>query len=439
MAARLGWRSSDNWLEMPIIRDGQEVGYKRRTLDGEKKFSQKAGTPQIFYNLDAMKDATEIVITEGEMDCAVALQCGYLAVSVPNGAPMEQIKEGGSKYAYLDDLPKDCIVTLAVDSDSAGCNLLHDLSVRIGTSRCKWVKYPKECKDLNETIVKYGVKGVFEAFNRAQWVDVKGLRDMFDFLPPPDLEIHDCPIDGMGENYKIRLGDLTIITGIPSYGKTTFTNELMAGMAKKHGWNVLVGSFEQSPRVDHLRNLRTLHAERPAHLLSAEERQAADRWISEHFKFIAPDLDTEAELSWVLNCIEAGVLRYNSKLVIVDPWNELDHDRPAGMTLTEYTGFAIKQFRKLAQRLKVHVIIVAHPAKMQRGKDGLYPMPSLYDISDSAHWYNKPDLGIIIHRDEEHSIIRVAKCRYSGIIGKQGEIKLKFDDYSNTFRAIELT
>lgn len=438
IVAALGWRSSDEWLEIPVIKDGEEVGYKRRTIEGEKKFTQKKGTPQIFYNFDALKDAKEIVITEGEMDCAVALQCGYLAVSVPNGAPMEQIEEGGSKYAYLDDLPKDCVVTLAVDNDGAGRNLLHDLSVRIGTGRCKWVGYPKGCKDLNDTIVKYGRAGVKAVFDRAQWMEVKGLRDMFDFPPPPDLEIHPCPIDGMSEHYKIRLGDLTVITGIPSYGKTTFTNELMAGMAQEYDWNVLVGSFEQSPRVDHLRNLRTLYAGRQSHLLSASELEAADKWISKHFKFIAPDLDTEAQLDWVLNCIEAGILRYQSKLVIVDPWNELDHDRPAGITLTEYTGFAIKQFKKMAQRLRVHIVIVAHPAKMTRGKDGIYPMPSLYDISDSAHWYNKPDIGIIVHRDEENAIIRIAKCRYSGIIGKQGEVKLEYDDYSNTFRAVTI-
>lgn len=432
----LGWRNSGDWLEMPVLRDGAEIGWKRRKFGAGKAFTQKPGTPQIFYNIDALKGATEVVITEGEMDCAVALQCGYLAVSVPNGAPSERVEGDGPKYAYLDDFPAAAIAVLAVDSDGPGGNLLHDLSQRLGPKRCKWVKYPKGCKDLNDTLIAYGPKGVHETMNRARWVDVPGLRDMFDFPPPPDLECRPCPVEGMAENYLLRLGDLTVVTGVPSYGKTTFTNEVMAFMARSYGWNVLVGSFEQSPRVDHLRNLRTLYHGRPAKLLPESDLAEADRWISKHFKFIAPDLDTEAPLVWVLNCVEAGILRYGSKLVIIDPWNELDHDRPPGMTLTEYTGFAIKQFKKLAQRMKVHVVIVAHPAKMLKNKDGQYPVPSLYDISDSAHWYNKPDMGIVIHREDDGlTLVRVAKCRYRGIIGQPSETRLRFDDYTHRYVA----
>ena len=40
----------------------------------------------------------------------------------------------------------------------------------------------------------------------------------------------------------------------------------------------------------------------------------------------------------------------------------------------------------------------------------------LYDIADSAHWYNKPDFGILIWRDSPESgkptQIAVAKSRY---------------------------
>jgi twinkle protein len=73
------------------------------------------------------------------------------------------------------------------------------------------------------------------------------------------------------------------------------------------------------------------------------------------------------------------------------------------------------------------MIVVAHPAKMRREPDGKYPIPSLYDISDSSHWYNKADVGIIVHRKgEEETLIRVAKSRYHDQIGKPGEATVKY-------------
>ena len=62
---------------------------------------------------------------------------------------------------------------------------------------------------------------------------------------------------------------------------------------------------------------------------------------------------------------------------------------------------------------------------MRRDKDGKYPVPSLYDISDSAHWANKPDVGIVINRADlsiNETTIKVAKSRYHAI-GIPGEIR----------------
>ncbi len=72
------------------------------------------------------------------------------------------------------------------------------------------------------------------------------------------------------------------------------------------------------------------------------------------------------------------------------------------------------------------VIVVAHPTKLKK-EDGKMPIPSLYDISDSAHWSNKADVGIIIHRkDEVETLIRIAKSRYHQEIGKPGDISARY-------------
>ena len=436
--SRLGWRVIDDWLEMPVIQRGEEVGYKRRKFGDDKAFTQKKGTPQIFYNWDALEAASNetLIITEGEMDCAIALQCGFLAVSVPNGAPAEQIDEGGKKYAYIDDLPDSASVILAFDNDHAGDNLLHDVSIRIGKARCKWVKYPKGCKDLNEAFIKYGHRGVCESIQRAQWMQVSGLVKLQELPPARDLVIVPCPVEGMNDLYKLRLGDFAVVTGIPGMGKTTFVNEIAAQIAKIHGWNICIGSFEQHPMEDLIPWIRSHY-----HLkskLNTGEIEEADDWLQQKFSFIIPTPDEDIDLHWLIDRIEAAAVRHDAKLVIVDPWNELDHIHPPGMSQTEYTGFAIRQLKKLASRLKIHLIVVTHPAKMSRNKDGEYPVPSLYDIADSAHWRNKCDMGIVVHRtDDKTSKIIVAKCRHWGKTGRVGEAELRYDDYRFKFVTVQ--
>lgn len=444
IASNLGWRVSDDWLEMPVIKNGVEVGYKRRKFGEDKAFTQKKGTPQIFYNFDAIAAAGdgELIITEGELDCAIALQCGFNAISVPNGAPSATLladhTEKGSKYAYLADLPKTAKVILAFDDDEAGHNLLHDVSIRIGKGRCKWIKYPKGCKDLNDAFIKYGRKGVEESIRRAQWMHVSGLSRMEELPPPAFVEAIPCPVEGMGDFYKLRLGDFTVVTGIPGMGKTTFANEIACSMALQHDWNVCVASFEQNPRADFEPWLISHFSGKPERMVNNLERERALAWINDKFRFITPDDENEIDLVWLLERIEAAALRHDCKLVIVDPWNELEHNQGREMTQTEYTGMAIRTMKRLAARLQIHLMIITHPAKMLRNKDGQYPVPSLYDIADSAHWRNKADMGLIVHRDDDKtSRIIVAKCRYWGKIGKTGEVKVRFDDYRNKFVSLE--
>ena len=51
--------------------------------------------------------------------------------------------------------------------------------------------------------------------------------------------------------------------------------------------------------------------------------------------------------------------------------------------------------KRWAQKYDVHVWLVAHPKQLQDW-DG--EAPTFYDISGSAHWYNKADMGVVIHR-----------------------------------------
>ena len=432
-------------LVIPFLRDGVVVNRKFRTMGAEKRFWQDKDGLKCVWNEDCLRDTSlddqPLIITEGELDALSAIQSGFnRVVSVPDGAPPEKVTAADSaKYTYLDavraltPIERCGRIILAVDGDEAGANLLHDLSIRLGRFRCQYLTYPRDpqdlsrrLKDLNEVLQVYGPKGVQETIARAQWLRVDGVYRMSDLPPLPPAKAFDIGFPHLRNHYRVRLGDLAVFSGIPSMGKSSFVNDLCCRLVKEHGLGVAFASFEQLPQRDHRRNLRTWYCGKPTQHCEPHELAKADAWIDQHFSFMVPGEDDDVTLDWVLDRMEAAVVQCGAKVVVIDPWNEMDHARDRAESLTEYTGRAIKALKRFARKFDVHLIVVAHPAKQLKDKDGAYAIPTLYDISDSAHWYNKADVGVIVHRFEDHSLIRVTKSRYHDEIGVPGEVKATF-------------
>lgn len=443
---------SDNWISIPYTQAGNVVNHKYRTIGGEKKFNQDSNAKKVFWNRDVISDPSlrsePLIITEGELDALAAIQSGFVrVVSVPDGAPSTEIGQTDSrKYSFVLEAEADLHaceeIILATDADGPGRALMEDLALRIGRVRCKWVKYPDGCKDLNDILVKIGATGVLKAVHGAQWISVPGVYSMDELPPLPAKPVFPLKMPVIDNHYKIRPMDFCVVTGVPSHGKSSWLNEVAARMAMIYGWVTCFASFEQEPQTDHKRNLRTYFNRKRVILQSEDEIYNADQWINKQFCFIVPGYDDDITLSWLLERAAVSVLRYGARMIIVDPWNEMDHMRPPDMTLTEYTGFAIKQFKAFARKYKVHVIVAAHPAKMHRDKNGDYPIPSLYDISDSAHWANKADVGIVIWRgmkgENPISLVKVTKSKYHDQIGIPGDVEVIFNIEDNHYTVVDM-
>lgn len=395
LLARLGIvsdsRPGSDVIIIPYFKNETVVDHKFRTLKGERKMWRDKDAPLTLYNIDCIADkslASEpLIITEGELDAWAAIQAGYpRTVSVPNGAPPPNAHDNGSHHlSYLDNVPGLAAcreIILATDGDGPGIGLMNDLAIRLGRVRCKWLKYPQECKDLADALQKYGARGVSATIQRAQWMEIGGLYRMSELPPVPEVRAYETQFPaGLDKHYRIRPADFCVVTGVPSSGKTTVVNEIVARMTLRHKWRVVIGSFEQYPQRDYRRWLRTYFNGKYVVKQTEEEIARADEWIEEKFLFMHRGEDDALSLGWVLERMSSGVVRHGAKLCVIDPWNELEHERPRGMTETEYTGLAIMEIKRFATKHLVHVIVVAHPAKLQRGSDGKYPRPTLYDIS----------------------------------------------------------
>ena len=205
----------------------------------------------------------------------------------------------------------------------------------------------------------------------------------------------------LNEFYTIAPGQWTIITGVPGSGKSEWLDALAVNLCETEPWKFAVYSPENFPTVTHLaklieKRIRKPFNQGPTPRMSEQEYADGAFWVMEHFFWLATDLKTPDELI-------ATALRYQHPSyrfgIILDPWNALEHQRN-GMTETDYVSFILTEVQKLARGTDAHVWLVVHPAKIQRNKDGTRPVPTPYDISGSAHWYNKADNIITVHRQQ---------------------------------------
>jgi len=244
--------------------------------------------------------------------------------------------------------------------------------------------------------------------------------------------------------YTVAPGYLTIVTGWPSSGKSEVLDALLINLARS-GWVFDLFSFENQPVSLHLTKILEKWSGKPfrkgpTERLTEDEVSEYLVEIGERFSF-ADATEGALSIEGVLAAAEARIWQPADakRGLVIDPWNELEIWVPQGMSKTDYISHALTTVRNWARRKKVHVWIVAHPAKAKREGDKL-PIPRPDMISDSQHWWNKADHAITVWRDFENpddpdTSIFIQKCRFKHL-GKIGGVKLRYSIITGQFREV---
>jgi twinkle protein len=427
----------------PYYRGDEFINAKYR--DREKNFRMEAGAERVLYGLNDIEPA-RCVVVEGEIDKLSVEVAGFTScVSVPDGAPAENTKDYASKFTFLEadkerlEAVKEWII--AVDGDAPGLRLEDELARRLGREKCKRVRWPDGCKDANEVLTKHGAERLRALIEDAQPYPIAGVFEVADLSDRIEhLYAHgwekgvETGWEEVDRYYTVRPGEFTVVTGIPNSGKSNWVDALAVNLAAIHGWRFAVFSPENQPLEDHMARMIEKYARQPfgpgpTPQMDAGSMRMAKAWVQEHFRWILPDDDVDWTIDTVLDRAKALVFRKGVRGVIIDPWNELEHCRPQGMNETDYVSHALKRMRQFARHYGVHLWVVAHPAKLYREKDGSYPVPTMYDISGSAHWRNKADNGICVWRnfkdDEAPVEVHIQKIRFRQI-GRIGVANLHY-------------
>lgn len=419
-------RDGYEWLLIPYERDGQTVVHKMRRID-EKQFSQHpAGAEQIFWRRDCIADPgiadQPLVITEGELDAIAAIQAGYWrTVSAPGGAPaqpaedVEDARNSPRFYFMREAAPAlEAVreIILATDADASGIALRTDLIAMLGPARCRFVTYPEGCKDLNDVLRLKGEEGVREAIDGARWVNVAGVYNI-DELPalPPLTVWRPQVLEAIDKLIPICPGHVSVWTGLAGDGKSTLVNAVMWTLAERYKLRICAAPFESTPQREYMEDLIAFRSGRmvgdqfnPA---TAEDIAEARAWARKHITFLYADGFAEpgkgelidATVDWFVQAAQTAIVRFGCRLIVLDPWSQIDHEMDSREREDQYVRRTLKRFKVLARTFDVHVAIVAHPAKPKRNADGTYPVPEGYDISGASHWKNAPDLGVTVYRD----------------------------------------
>lgn len=438
-------KKNPDYIAFNYYEGDQIVNVKYRHAS-KKKFMQSPGGKPVFYGVNDI-DADMLIITEGEFDKLSFEVAGYRScVSVPMGAPNEtdQNVDGKLKCLLLseDKVQQVKRVIIASDNDVNGRRLTEELARRIGVEKCYKVEYPEGCKDGNDVLLTYGVEALQRVVEQAQPFPIEGVSRVRDFKQDV-VDIYDNGYpDGLtvgytefDELFKFMYGYLITVTGIPTHGKSNYVEQMSIKLAAHHGLKFGVFSPEHYPPAHFIQRLVRLYIGKPMFgpaKMTPDQLSAGIDFVDRHFYIIHGDDDHT--LDNILTSAKQLVYREGIRALIIDPWTDIEHQIGRGDNETRYTAQCLAKIKKFNRLHGVSTFLIAHPTKMRKNEDGTYAVPTMYDISGSANFYNKSDFGLTVYRDEnDFSQVHVQKVKFEGIMGQKGSATFRYDKSSNRY------
>lgn len=367
----------------------------------------------------------ELITISGNCDALSFYECGrHDVISVPNGA--------NANLDYLDNYIEEYFedketIYIASDTDTKGVLLRDELLRRFGVERCRVLEYGEGCKDANEHLMEFGRESLLQCIASAPEIKVEGVFTVSDFEQSLDALFENGWQKGVtiGHDNFDRLCSfetkrLCIVTGIPGSGKSEFIDEIAERLNMRYGWRFAYFSPENAPLAYHASKLIEKFTGKRFNrqsLTFGEYKQVKEH-IEQDFYFIAPTDNYRVDN--ILEKAKYLVRRRGIKALVIDPYNRLESEQGT-RNETQYISELLDKLTNFAQRNDILIILMAHPTKQPRNKDGVIEAPTLYDISGSANFFNKADFGIVVHRNRTENTVEVhvqkVKFRHLGECG----------------------
>ncbi|NDV63762.1 bifunctional DNA primase/helicase [Bacteroides sp. 224] len=414
------------------------VNTKYRDL--AKNFKMTAGAELIPYNLNGILGTKQCIITEGEMDALSFMAIGRRdVISVPSGANCNLSWLDRFMKTHFDDKE---VIYICVDTDKKGLQLRDELLRRLGAERCRVVDL-SPAKDANEILQQeHGAEALKAALDNAPQAPLDGVFTVSDLSDEMRVLFEnglghgaDTGLKNLDACCTFELGRLCVVSGIPGCGKSEFVDELVLRLNLRHHWKAAYFSPENMPLVYHFnklaekvsgRTFRKGHVPEPLY-------EATLNYLAENITSIMPEDNYTVDN--ILTKARELVHRRGIRILVIDPYNRLEHQMERGDSETQYISAFLDKLTNFAQRNHCLVILVAHPRKMNREPGTRKKAtPDLYDVNGSANFFNKCDFGLIIERDYERMLteVHVEKVKFKHL-GAKAEVYFRYNAFNGRY------
>ncbi len=354
--------------------------------------------------MDCLKDETledqPLVIAEGALDGLALVQAGFpRTVAVPGWSASNFDPENYEPFKISEEgIKRASRIVVAQHDDNAGAAMLRAVANFFEDNDVCFVRWPKGCNDANDTLLEHGEGAVAEAISGARSVDPPGgMITGFTNLPPtPERRVWKLDWPEFDKLMAFRTREVSLMVGTPGAGKSTFAIWVANRLAHRHNLRVGLAMFETEPVEirDQLFRSNGCFDDFPNKDKEAKLLEHLDR----HYRIVhrVEEGDEVHGMMWLKRMIHKLCARDGCSIVVIDPWNEIEHMLEPGENMTNYINLALMRLRQWAEKYDIHIMLIAHPKKMNGTQK-----PLGYDVSDSAAFANKPGFGWTIHLEED--------------------------------------
>ena len=394
----------------------------RKVRKGTNKcWAQKgADTTPLLFNMNRINTGEPLVISEGEEDSAALIESGiHNAVSVPFGAGnFSWIQENWDWLEQFDN------IIICSDNDEPGIKMQKECVYRLGSWRTKVVDIPQTVtsqftgrkvavKDINEVLYYCGKEAVVNLIANAKDTPVPSL---IDFADVKEIDLSDIEGITVGINdidkeiMRLFYSSLTILSGTPGSGKTSFLCQLAAQSIDQ---DKPVWMFSREMPDWLTKNWIEYILSGNRHITQFQSNSGAAYWkvnedakreISRHYReqlMIYRDQFSN-KLQDLQTSMEDSARKYGSKLFIIDNLMTVDLDATSESMNEKQTEF-VQWLIQFSMKYNVATVLVCHPRKLQPGVTNV----GMYDISGTSNIIN------LAHR--AFGLKRVTKAEKEGV------------------------
>lgn len=419
--------------------EGEQI-VNKKYRSGNKAFTQTAGTKNIFYNINSVIGAEVVYIVEGEFDVLAFHDFGIKnVISVPNGANDNDDYWANSEK-YLKDVKR---FVIAVDNDEKGKELKEKIAQRLGRYRCEYLDF-ESGKDANDCLINGTLENELKNIKRFPVSGTFSTMDLKDAILqlhrnglPNTIKVNnDCFKGGENEKdfneiFSVMRGHLVTITGIPSHGKSNFSEWYALNLMNDNDLKFSFYSPEHNPMALHQSNFIQKAVGKPffsnfdgIERVTEKDIERYTEWANERLYLTSKDDGKTPSWKWILEKFEEQMYSFGVDCFVIDAFNKVK--LPRGLSKKDAIDEVLTDLTNFAQSNNVVVFLVAHPTKMTKNDNGLYAMPTLYDVSGSSDFRNQTHDGFCIYRfldtqiEKGHTTFTNLKTKMSfqGDIGK---------------------